>query len=61
MTNTRQRAPVLRAPLWHAPDFKRGNSRSQQRRWADERRLREGANRSIWTLQGLARGSFDEA
>jgi hypothetical protein len=61
MTSTRQRDPVLRAPLWPAPEFKRGVSRSSHRRWADERRLREGANRSIRTLQGLARGIFDEA
>ena len=58
MAGNRQRDPVLRAPLWPLPEFKRGDTRAQQRRWTEERRVREGANGAISTLQGLAVGDL---
>ena len=60
MATNRQRDPVLNAPFWPQPEFSRGSSRSQQRRWGELCRLRGRANLALQTLKELANGEFTD-
>ena len=61
MAGSRQRDPIGVAPFWPRPQFSRGSSRSQQRRWGEEARIRERTNRSLRTLKDLASGELTDA